>query len=407
MSSYKTHQRPHILTFPENKNPREMTMRTNEEILAEIHTIKNHSTNTRRRYKYAVDKYCKLNKMSLHELILEAEKEEDNGVRWKHTKLKQRLIKFRQYLLENYAKNTINSNFVPITVIYGYYEIEIRKLPEIAEASYNITPPISYADLPDKEVIRAAIKIASPLMAAIIYFIVSSGTARAETLSLTIQDYMNATKNYHNTTNITEMIDTLNQIGDVVPTFTIKRLKTSKYYTTFCSPEAVVAINHYLLSRPDPLSLDSQLFKVSEAQFIKNFQKINDELGLGKVGKYRRFRSHMLRKFHATTLYNDGLSLDKVNDLQGKTKNRTDSVYFMTNPEDLQLEYCGHLNSLTMSEEVTKITVKSKEFLELENKNRELQENVNNQQSQYNKLIERIEALENNNVTWDEAKKEY
>lgn len=342
-------------------------MRTNEEILNEIHTIKNHSANTIRRYKYAVIKYCTLNQMTLHELIQEAEQEEEQGIKWKHSKLKQRLIKFRQYLLENFAKNTIKSNYNPIQVIYQYYEIDIRKLPRLSDTSYTTPPPISFNDLPDKEIIRSALNIATPLMKAIILFITSSGCARAETLSLTIEDYMNATKEYHRSNNITEMIDTLNQTDDVIPTYKIKRRKTAKYYTTFSSPESVVAINHYLLSRPDPLTPESKLFKLSETQFIKNFETINNELGLGKVGYYNRFRSHMLRKYHATTLYNDGMSLDKVNDLQGKTKNRTDSVYFMTNPEDLKYEYIEHLPVLTMGKDVEKITVKSPEFLRLEN----------------------------------------
>ena len=74
----------------------------------------------------------------------------------------------------------------------------------------------------------------------------------------------------------------------------------------------------------------------------------------------------MLRKYHATALYNDGLALDKINDLQGKTKNKTDSVYFMTNPEDLKLEYIEHLPALTMSKDVEKVTIKSPEFKRLE-----------------------------------------
>lgn len=369
-------------------------MRSNEEILNEIHTIKNHSPNTIRRYKHAVQKYCRINKMTLDELLQEAEHEEDMGIKWKHSKLKRRLINFRQYLVENFAKNTINSNFVPIKVIYQYYEIDIRKLPKIPNTSFNIQAPISYKDLPDKEIIRAAVDIASPIMKAIILFISSSGTARAETLSLTIDDYMESTSEYHNTRDISEMIDMLNQMKDVVPTFNIQRKKTKKYYTTFSSPESVIAINHYLLSRPDPLTLESKLFKISETQFIKNFEKINDELGLGKVGFFNKFRSHMLRKYHATTLYNDGLALDKVNDLQGKTKNRTDSVYFMTNPEDLKYEYVEHLNSLSIGKEVEKVTIKSKEFKELEIKNIELQNENKNLKDEFSSISQRQDDLE-------------
>ena len=370
-------------------------MKTNQEILEEIHTVKNHQWNTQRKYKYAVQKYCKFQKKHLWELIEEAEREEEQGIRWKNRRLKNRLIRYRQYLYDNYAKNTVDANFIPILVIYDYFEIEIHKLPKISSRSITKPTPIRYKDLPDKEVIRAALEIASPLMKAIILFISSSGSARRETLNLTIQDYMKATQEYHQTNNINEMIETLNKQKDVVPTFDILRAKTNKYYTTYCSPEAVTAINHYLLSRVDPLTPESKLFKIAETTFVTKFEEINDKLELGFVGSFRRFRSHMLRKFHATTLYNDGMALDKINDMQGKSKNSTDSVYFMTNPEDLKLEYIEHLPVLTMGKDVEKVTVKSPEFLKLENTNRELEASLKEQESKYENILERISALEN------------
>ena len=80
----------------------------------------------------------------------------------------------------------------------------------------------------------------------------------------------------------------------------------------------------------------------------------------------------MLRKFHASALYNDGMSLDKVNDLQGKAKNKTDQSYFMTNPEDLKFEYIKHLPAVTINKEVEKLSIKSPEFIQIENENKEL-----------------------------------
>ena len=42
--------------------------------------------------------------------------------------------------------------------------------------------------------------------------------------------------------------------------------------------------------------------------------EINNSLELGKVGPYNRFRSHMLRKFHASALYNsnNNWSLEEI-----------------------------------------------------------------------------------------------
>lgn len=86
----------------------------------------------------------------------------------------------------------------------------------------------------------------------------------------------------------------------------------------------------------------------------------------------------MLRKFHASSLYNDGMSLDKVNDLQGKAKNKTNEAYFMTNPEDLKYEYIKHLAAVTINTDVEKLSIKSPEFVQMENENKQLKSKLEN-----------------------------
>lgn len=235
-------------------------------------------------------------------------------------------------------------------------------------------------------------------MSALILFMSSSGCARTETLNLTIQDYIDSVQEYVKTNNLTEIIDTLNNIDDVIPTFNILRVKTNKYYTTYCSPEAVHSINSYLLSRTDPLKPEAPLFKIHPMYVMQKFKEINNELGLGKVGKYNRFRSHMLRKFHASSLYNDGMSIDKVNDLQGKSKTLTDQSYFMVNPDDLKYEYIEHLPCLLMGKDVEKVSVKSPEYHRLEQENKRYKDNLSSLWDELNNLKSRQEA-------WEELKK--
>lgn len=69
-----------------------------------------------------------------------------------------------------------------------------------------------------------------------------------------------------------------------------------------------------------------------------------------------------------TSLYNGGMSLDKVNDLQGKTKNKTDAAYFMTNPDDLKFEYIEHLPAVTINTDVEKLSIKSPQFTQWKKK---------------------------------------
>lgn len=341
------------------------------ELIEEIHIMKNHSEGTEKLYRHAVKRYTEFCGMSLKELLDEAEAEEDAGIKWKKRKLKRRLLTYRQYLLDNFALNTIKAVFGPILVIYRYYEIEIFQLPPINTKAANTSPPIQYEDLPDKEIIRKAVDVATPTMKPIIYFMSSSGCARQEVLNLKIGDYIEALGDYTDEENIFDIIKDLGDCEGVVPTFHIRRQKTGKHFVTFCSPEAVLAINNYLMWRIDALHDHRRLFKVEHNYFSHGFGLINDRLKLGKVGPYNRFRSHMLRKFHASALYNDGMSLEKVNELQGKAKNRTDSAYFMANPEDLKFEYIQHLPALTLGKEVERITVKSPEFLKMEKENAE------------------------------------
>ena len=361
----------------------------NNELLNEIHLVKNHSESTKKVYKQATKRYTDYFSMSLEELLEEAEMEEEQGIRWKKRKLKRRLLEYRQHLIENYALNTVKTNMRPIIAIYKYFEIEILDIPQINPKSVKTPEPITFKDLPDKEVIREAINISDPRMKAIIYFMASSGCARTETLNLTIGDYVDALSEYTGESDIYSIINNWKYGEDnVIPTFSVLRQKTGKYYTTYCSPEATNAINSYLLSRKDPLDNESPLFNIHEDYLIKKFTSINNELGLGKAGTYNRFRSHMLRKFHASALYNDGMSLDKVNDLQGKAKNKTDASYFMTNPEDLKYEYITHLPAVTINKDVEKLSIKSPEFMQMEKENDSLRSEVVTMRNEFNEMRE-------------------
>ncbi len=70
------------------------------------------------------------------------------------------------------------------------------------------------------------------------------------------------------------------------------------------------------------------------------------------------------------------MSIDKVNDLQGKAKNKTDAAYFMTNPDDLKYEYIQHLPAVTINTDVKKLSVKSPQFIQMEKENEALKSEV-------------------------------
>ena len=327
-----------------------MNMKTNEEILDEISLTRNYAPRTQKSYRTVINNYTSFTEKPLWELISEAEEEEKKGIRWKDRKLKQRLMDYRQYLYENYLLSTANSNLMRVKSIYKFYEIEVHPLPYLSNRNVSLPAPLTYNDLPSKEVLDHAIQLSSPLLKAIILFISSSGCGRAETLNLTIKDFIESVQEYTYETNIYKVINSLQQRNDIVPMFKLKRQKTNQSYYTFCSPEATTSIMDYLLTRNQALTPEHKLFKIDKKYLGYQMGVINAQLGLGKKAGFNRLRCHMLRKYHASNLSNEDNSLTEkdIDFLQGRSDTRTRQSYFFTDEKKLKRRYAESMNAVTI-----------------------------------------------------------
>lgn len=370
-----------------------------EEILDDFVKSRNLKPISKKAYKASIKLYTEYHQMTLQDLIKEAEIEEDTGIRWKRRKLKRRLIDFRTFLAEKYLKNYAKNTFSRILTIYKHYEIEIHDLPPLSQKNFHQPNPISYKDLPDKDILGIALEISKPVMKAIILFMSSSGCARKETLNLTIQDFIDATIDYHtppaqrkqnHTKNIYEVLEILKDHNDIVPTFKLRRQKTDKWYYTFCSPEATTEIINYLLQLTKPLTPETKLFQIHQSTFSTKFINMNTVMQLGKKGTYNRLRSHMLRKFHASRLKNDGMDKYDVNSMQGKGLNSTDEAYFLDDPEKLREKYIKHMACLTINLDINKIDIESPEFKQLKEMYKEKEAEVNNMKDRITNIEERL-----------------
>jgi integrase len=352
----------------------------NEPIFKTFCRERNLSTGSIKVYSHALGKYIEYNQLTLTELITEAETEEDQRLRWKRRTLKHRLIQFRNHLIDyGYAKETITTMMKRVTTFYRHYEIEIHHLPRV-----NIQSTVEIK-IPTRENLQTALESSKPLMKALILFLVSSGMSKVDCLKLTIQDFIIATEDYHNSTDILEVMSILKDRNDVTPTFALTRTKTNKFHYTFCSPEATTSIVNYLYSRKDTLKPESPLFKISPLWLSIKFEDLNESLNLGVTSgnNYGILRCHTLRKYHATTLRNDGLSIDIINSLQGKAKNRVDQAYYIDTPEQLKKLYLDHVNCLYVSDE-----------LKFKSENEVLQEENKTLKERENKLLDIMERLE-------------
>ena len=332
-------------------------MMMSEELLKRFCSNRNIKYSTLKSYRSAIAKYEFFHDMDMGSLMDEAIVEEDEGISLKNRKIKSRLLDFRSFLLDSgLAISTVRTYFSRIKTFYRHFEIE---LPYLNDIKFDEEYLSSYYDLPTRGDIRKVCSISSNAFRALVLFISSSGCAKAETLSLTVGDFVKASDDYHDGGSIDDVLNCLIGRRDIVPAFYLKRIKTNKFYYAFCSPEASHHIVKYLISRKG-LSLDDRLFDFTDSSLIYSFKKVNDKLDMGFVGRYRFFRSHALRKFHASNI---GLSADIVDELQGRGKTRVREAYIKTNPKRLKEIYIGAMHNVMIFddwiEEYEKKTVKS------------------------------------------------
>ena len=374
----------------------------NQEIIDEIAIERNIKESTKDKYKIVLNHYSKFCGMTLRELLDEAEDEEEQRIRKKKRKIKRRLIDYRKFLFDNMLISTAKAYLSLVKTFYTHYEIELPILPKLNTLNVNDVEPLKYSDLLTKEIIKQVLDKGKPIMRAIVLFSISSGCANAETMSLTIHDFIEATSNdsspYHNSNDIYEVIDLLMGREDIVPTFYMRRRKTNKYYYTFCSPEATQAILVYLANDRRKLVPEDKLFKIHPISVVRILGEMNDDLGLGKKGTYNRLRTHQFRKFHASNLKKSGMSMEDINSIQGKAKTAVNEAYFFDNPKQLKQIYIDHLDAVTINWNVHQLDMKSEEY-------RLLESELDKKNKEYDDLKDRIINIENainNSMTSEE-----
>lgn len=310
---------------------------------------------TKKGYASALRLYESFNNNTIDNLLKEAQIEEIEKIPLKDRKIKKRLIDFRNHLQKSsLSPNTSKTYFSKVKTFYMQHEVELPRLPPV---KYDKIYETNYLDLPTRKHIREALEISDIGMKATILFMASSGTAKAETLSMTISQFIEATKEYHSKGSLESILNELERKGNVVPTFYLKRIKTGKYYYTFCSAEATSYIVKYLKTR-DNLKPKDKLFDFTSSKLNLKFNRINDRMNWGRKGRYRFFRSHALRKFHASNI---GLGAEHIDALQGRSKSPVHEAYIKTNPQRLKEIYLRNMVNVMILEDKNQ-EIKKQEF---------------------------------------------
>lgn len=337
------------------------------------------SKNTEKSLNVIIENYTNFQGKSMQELLDEAESDEENRVRWKNRTLRARLINYMNYTKSRMSATSAKHYVKVIKSFYRHNDIEIGYLPNFNLRNSKPAEPIQYHQLPDKTVIRRSIEISTPVMKSLILYLSSSGVSRVDALKLNINDFLEATYEYHEETRISSVLEILNTLNrQIIPTWRSRRQKTNKYYITFNTNEASKQIITYLIQRDKkkPLRPEDKLFKINDEYCGRKFAQINKALKLGKVGSFNRFRGHMLRKFHASALERAGMNRAMINVMQGKSNGNVDDVYFITDEKKLKEDFLLYQHALIITEDTTVINEYSQEYIDLKKQNDEFREKM-------------------------------
>lgn len=336
---------------PPKKKKKEQEHPTDDEIINKICKQRNIQTSTKQGYHSTLKRYMECTGYpSFYDLIKEAREDEEKRLPPKKTRLKKHLDDYMVYLKENIRSNTtIHTYFSKLETIYRHLDITLPSRPPMKlDKQYHV----SYFDLPDTQMIEEAVGTVDSPLREYIYFASSSGTAKTECLSITVEMFLDGLREYTRETEPYKAIKELKGRRDLVPLITLTRIKTNNPYYTCCSPEATYYLLEYLYHRDcnmhGHIKKEEPLFPMRGSYLMKKFQILNDEKGWGFVGPYRRFRTHTLRKFHASNL---GCSAEIVDMLEGRSRNKMHATYIKQNPEKTKQVYMEYMHNVMIHPE--------------------------------------------------------
>ena len=350
--------------------------------LNQMFTKKNLSESRRRMYIYNFNEMYNLTGLTPSGLIAEAKYEqkpsldENNQIIFKDVDDR----KITEYIYQYYAsmeekKLKSATKKTKMGVIRSFYTNFKIELPD----NIQITIPhqlIREGDIPNLEDIKKGVEQAKYLKyRAIILLIATSGIRSGDVRHFTVEDFLNATKEYHNGTleGLLHSKENIIPMWDFIPR---KTMKQGNICITFNTPETSKYIIEYLkqrIERGETLNKDSFLFRSKKNKqysikgFLWVFSSVNKEL-FGK-DKHNRdfFRAHNLRKFFLSTFRqktNDSFTYKIV--AGHSIRKNNDENYQEIPLTEIKKQYLKVIPFLSIKD--TRVhTIKSREYIKLEN----------------------------------------
>lgn len=274
------------------------------------------------------------------ELINEAKQEEqpfnnENGIP-QILDISERKINSYQFIYNNFLENKGNSEntkkhkLLLFRALFNEYGIE---MPRMIRYNTSINR-IRLKDIPSWDDVKRSFKYCETNRnKALVSLMATSGMREGDIVSLTIQDFLEATSIYDHDSDLDELLS--RNAYEIIPCYDFFPEKTKKdgnLCITFNTGECTHFIFEHLKDRIEEgysVAMDSSLFRSEgrSSDFLsvdwlrKILQRLNESLNLGKDknGIYGKFRGHNLRKLFSTTcrrnITNVVIKADKYSEL--------------------------------------------------------------------------------------------
>ena len=327
--------------------------------------LKNVSENTYKSYLHAIRKYEKYNNLSMENLVKEALDEQSSNTPTHKLSIIDRLEDYQEYLInQDLVHGTINAYMTRIKSVYYKNRVSIPYLEPLNPKRTKRRDYIEYSDILTKEEIKKCLPHMRLPAQARALTIIQGGLSNEECEHLTLTNFLNDTFKYHK---CTDPVEALNWLADenhpIIWVAKLIRVKTGKPYYAVIGAEAVNMIAKAKLYEKElPKNhnkFPEKLLGMSKDRFTRTCQSTNNKVGLGLVADCSKFRSHNLRRFHATYIKgsaltyeeNSRLSNNQIDELQGRGKTSVQDTYIKTNPLEQKLLYAKVMNNVSLFHE--------------------------------------------------------
>lgn len=371
------------------------------------------------RYAKELRKFAKATGKTLEEIITEAKDEQDiieeiiisEKTEGNTTKTRKKVKEYdvnnpnsaiKRYIsiYEDYCKDkgnkntTINNGMIIIKTFLNHFNVKFPDWERLEDDSDEW-------NLLEKEDFNFILKDCTLIHKALITFMLSSGIRVGDCLRLTIGDFMEATKEYHNYVEVDDFID--NAPDDMMGFWGFEPHKTKKYdirCKTFNSAESSNYImqslrrikNEFLpkknktLDKKIKMRKNDSLFgsrnknykepitqkSISSQYALKNHKlqewkilKLKEDIDNGKISeedfekemeKLPKFHAHACRKYFETTIANNCGDLRLCTLMEGHASPvKTDKSYIKKDRDAVKEVYLKAHDDLTLSKTETKI----------------------------------------------------